>query len=107
MNRDKAGNGGTFPLLHRIFNLINPRKDNPNTDKQLEHYFRGFVKPIKYGSLEYLRISNARLSLISEGYRHHPNYFDVMVKDEQLYLIEENGNSKKMGAINEANNNGF
>lgn len=80
-----------------MLSLINFKNINPTQDKQPEYIFRGFKKLIKHGSWEYFNISNKRLDLIMDGFKHDPEYFDVMVKEGEKYLIQENGKTKKIG----------
>lgn len=80
-----------------MLSLINFKNNTPRKDKQPEHSFRGLKKIIKHGSWEYFNISNRRFDLMMNGFKHDPDYFDVMVKEGEKYLIQENGKTKKIG----------
>lgn len=68
------------------------RKNKQNQEKSQEiiRDFKGYVSHVIYRSPEYQSIMMKKACLSIKGYKSHPIYFDIMIKNERNYYIGEN-----------------
>lgn len=52
-----------------------------------KRFFKGYKRSIEYRSRDYENIVMMKLSLSLRGYKSHPIFFDIMVKDGINYFI--------------------
>jgi len=65
-------------------------KADLQNNQEIVRDFRGYIKNVVYRSDEYHKIMTRKVLYSLKGYKSHPLYFDIMMKNEEAYFIGEN-----------------
>jgi hypothetical protein len=52
-----------------------------------ERIFKGYKISVLHGTKQYIKIIELKTILSLKGYKSHPNYFDIVIKEDRNYFI--------------------
>lgn len=52
-----------------------------------ERYFKGYKLNVLHGTREYIEIIELKTLLSLKGYKSHPVFFDILIKEGKYYFI--------------------
>jgi hypothetical protein len=65
-------------------------KESLQNNQEIVRDFTGYIKNVVYRSEEYHKIMTLKVLYSFKGFKSHPLYFDLMIKNEEAYYIGEN-----------------
>lgn len=64
-------------------------KESLQNNQEIVRDFRGYIKNVVYRSEEYHKIMTRKVLYSFKGFKSHPLYFDLMIKNEEAHYIGE------------------